>query len=63
VNGKIAPKSIVIGAADLIPQRGRQNPSARYGEFAGVLPGFVPLACSRRAPREQGRAARFKRSL
>ena len=63
MNGKIAPKSIVIGAADLIPEGGRQNPSARYGEYSGVLPGFVPLACSQRVSREQGRAARFKRSL
>jgi hypothetical protein len=38
----------VIEAADLIPLRGRQNPGARFGEYTGMLPGFVPPACSRR---------------
>ena len=40
MNGKIAPKSIVIGSADLIAERGKQNPMARYGEFSGVLSGL-----------------------
>src|SRR5215469_3758288 len=63
VNGKIAPKSIAIEVADLIPQRGRQNLRSRYGECSGVLPGFVPPACSQRVSWEQGRAAGFKRSF
>src|SRR5215469_16776582 len=63
VNGKIAPKSIAIEVADLIPQRGRQNLKSRYGECSGVLPGFVPPACSQRVSWEQGRAAGFKRSF
>jgi hypothetical protein len=32
VNGDIAPKSIVVEAADPIPQWRRQNPGMRYGE-------------------------------
>src|SRR6202043_1107045 len=32
VNGNIAPKSIVIGVADPIPQRGRRNCSPRQRE-------------------------------
>jgi len=52
----IAPKSIVVEVADPIPQRGRRNPRMRHGECNGVLPGFVPLACSRRVSCEQGRS-------
>jgi hypothetical protein len=63
VNGKIAPKSILIEVADPIPQRGRRNPRMRHGECPGMLPGFVPLACNRRIPWEQGRAVRFKLGL
>src|SRR5712692_5012257 len=63
VNGKIAPKSILIEVADSIPQRGRRNPRMRHGECPEMLPGFVPLACNRRISWEQGRAVRFKRSL
>jgi hypothetical protein len=46
VNGKIAPKSIVLEVADPIPHRGRQKPKPRHGEWSGRLPGFVPLACN-----------------
>ena len=64
VNGKIAPKSIVVGVADLVSQWGRQYFRMRIvGEYPGVLPGFVPPACSQRISCEQGRSARFKRSL
>src|SRR3982075_2547055 len=49
VNGKIAPKSIVIEVADLIPLWGRQKFRMRYGECSELLPGFVPLACNRRS--------------
>ena len=60
MNGKIAPKSIVIEVADLIPLRGRQKSRMRYGKCSELLPGFVPLACSRRMTWEQGRSVRFK---
>ena len=63
MNGNIAPKSIVVEVADPIPQRGRRNPRMRHSECSGVLPGFVPLACNRRVPCEQGRSVRFKRKL
>ena len=63
VNGKIAPKSIVIEAADLIPLWGRQKFRMRYGECSELLPGFVPLACNRRIPWEQGRSVRLKPGL
>jgi len=39
VNGTIAPKSIVIGVADPIPQRGRRYHSPRYSEWPEMLPG------------------------
>ena len=39
MNGKIAPKSNVIGVADLIALWGRQNPSARHGECTGGASG------------------------
>ena len=60
INGKIAPKSIVIGAADPIPQRGRRNRWPRHSEWSEMLPGFVPPACSQRDRREQGRSGRFR---
>ena len=60
MNGKIAPKSIVIEVADLIPLWGRQKLRMRYGECAELLPGFVPLACNRRISWEQGRSVRLK---
>jgi len=41
VNGNIAPKSIVIGAADPIPLGGRQNLRPREREWTEVLPGFL----------------------
>jgi hypothetical protein len=63
VNGKIAPKSILIEVADPISRRGRQNPRLRHGECPGMLPGFVPLACNRRISWEQGRAVRFEHDL
>jgi hypothetical protein len=63
VNGKIAPKSNVIGVADPIAQRGRRNLWPRQRERPGVLPGFVPPACNQRGQREQGRSIRFKRKL
>ena len=63
VNGKIAPKSIVVEAADLIPVEGRQKFSMRYGKCAELLPGFVPLACNRRISWEQGRSVRLKPDL
>jgi hypothetical protein len=63
VNGNIAPKSIVIGVADPIPQRGRRNRSPRYSERPEMLPGFVPPACNQRKQREQGRSIRFKRKF
>jgi hypothetical protein len=63
VNGKITPKSIVIEVADLIPRGGRQKLSARFGECAELLPGFVPLACNQRVPWEQGRSVRLKPGL
>jgi hypothetical protein len=40
VNGDIAPKSIVVEAADLISLWGRQNPGMRNSECPGMLPGF-----------------------
>ena len=61
VNGNIAPKSIVIGVADPIPQRGRRNCSPRQRERPAVLPGFLPPACNPRDRREQGRSVRFRR--
>src|ERR1019366_1349306 len=63
VNGKIAPKSIVIGVADSIPQRGRQNRRPRHSERPEVLPGFLPPACNQPDLYEQGRSIRFKREL
>src|SRR5260370_26652895 len=48
VNGKIAPKSIVIEVADLIPLWGRQKFRMRYGECTELLPGFVPLECNQK---------------
>jgi hypothetical protein len=63
VNGKIAPKSNVIGVADPIAQRGRRNRWPRQRERPAVLPGFVPPACNQRGQREQGRSIRFKRKL
>ena len=61
MNGNIAPKSIVVEVADLIPLRGRQKLRMRSGECSEMLPGFVPLACNPRILWEQGRAVRFKR--
>ena len=63
MNGKIAPKSIVIEVADLILQRGRQKLRMRHGECTELLPGFVPLACNQRTTWEQGRSVRFKPGL
>jgi hypothetical protein len=63
VNGKIAPKSIVVEVADLIPLWGRQKLRIRKGECAELLPGFVPLACNQRIPWEQGRTVRLKPDL
>ena len=63
MNGNIAPKSIVIGVADPIPLRGRQNCSPRQRERPAVLPGFLPPACNQRDRREQGRSIRFKQPL
>ncbi len=40
-NGKIAPKSIVIEVADLIPLRGRQEFRMRYGKCSELLPGLI----------------------
>src|SRR5262249_16066237 len=60
-NGKIAPKSNVIGVADPASQGGRQNRRPRQRERSEVLPGFVPPACSQRKQREQGRSIRFRR--
>jgi hypothetical protein len=62
VNDKIAPKSIEMEVADLIPQRGRQEHWMRYGKDPVMLPGFVPPACSQRILWEQGRSDGFKRS-
>ncbi len=62
VNDKIAPKSIVMEVADLIPQRGRQKRWMRYGKYPGMLPGFVPPACNQRSLWEQGRSDGFKRN-
>jgi hypothetical protein len=62
VNDKIAPKSIVMEVADLIPERGRQKRWMRYGKCPGMLPGFIPPACSQRIPWEQGRSDGFKRN-
>jgi hypothetical protein len=56
VNDKIAPKSTVMEVADLIPQRGRQKRWMRYGKYPGMLPGFIPPACSQRILWEQGRS-------
>ena len=63
MNGKLAPKSIVVEVADLIPQWGRQNFRTCHGERLEVLPGFVPPACCPKVPCEQGRSVRFKREL
>jgi glycosyltransferase involved in cell wall biosynthesis len=63
VNGKIAPKSIVIGVADPIPLRGRRNRRPRQSEQFAMLPGFVPPAYNQRDQCEQGRSIRFKREL
>jgi len=63
VNGKIAPKSIVIEVADPILQRGRQKLRMRHGECPEMLPGFVPLACCPGIAWEQGRAVGFKPGL
>ena len=63
MNGKIAPKSIVIGVADPIPLRGRRNRRPRHRKRFSVLPGFVPPACSQRGRCEQGRSIQFKRKL
>jgi len=63
VNGKIAPKSNVIGVADPVSQRGRRNQRPRQCEQSKVLPGFVPPACNQRKQREQGRSIRFKRKF
>src|SRR5258708_24995949 len=63
VNGNIAPKSIVIGVADPVAQRGRRNRRPRQREWSEALPGFVPPACNQRKQREQGRSIRFRRKL
>jgi hypothetical protein len=63
VNGVLAPKSIVVEVADLVPLGGRQKFKARYGEHLEMLPGFVPPACHQKVPCEQGRAVGFKREL
>ena len=41
MNGVLAPKSIVVEVADLVPLWGRQKFKARYGEHLEMLPGFV----------------------
>jgi hypothetical protein len=41
VNGNIAPKSIVVEIADLIPLGGRQNPSRRHGKQAWDVSGVL----------------------
>ena len=63
MNGVLAPKSIVVEVADLVPLGGRQKFKARNGEHLEMLPGFVPPACHQKVPCEQGRAAGFKRKL
>src|ERR1700737_1529264 len=63
VNGKIAPKSNVIGVADPIAQRGRRNRWPRQRERPGGPPGFVPPESTQRGNREKGRSIRFKRKL
>ena len=63
VKGKIAPKSIVVEVADLIPLWGRLKLRMRKGECTELLPGFVPLACNQRIPWEQGRTVRLKPDL
>jgi hypothetical protein len=62
VNDKIAPKSIEMEVADLIPQKGRQEHGMRYGKYPVMLPGFVPPACSQRNLWEQGRSDGFKQN-
>jgi len=62
VNGKIAPKSIVVEVADPIPLRGRQKLWIRHGKRPEMLPGFVPPACGQRISWEQGRSVGFKRN-
>ena len=59
----IAPKSNVIGVADPVAQRGRQNRRLRQREQSEALPGFIPPACNQRKQREQGRSIRFRREL
>jgi hypothetical protein len=54
VNGNIALKSIVIGVADPIPQRGRRNRSPRNNERPEMLPGFVPPACNQGSNANKG---------
>ena len=61
MNGVLAPKSIVVEVADLVPLGGRQKFKARYGEHLEMLPGFVPPACNQRISWEQGRSIRFRR--
>jgi len=51
----------VIGVADPIPLRGRQNLRPHQREWIEVLPGFLPPACNQRVGREQGRSIRFRR--
>jgi hypothetical protein len=63
VNGKIAPKSNVIGVADPVAQRGRRKLRPRQSEWPEVLPGFVPPACNQGDQREQGRSTRFNRKF
>ena len=63
MNGQLAPKSIVVEVADLIPLGGRPSFMTCHGERLEMLPGFVPPACCPKVPCEQGRAVGLKREL
>jgi len=59
----LAPRSIVVEVASLVPQWGKQNPKVHNGECREALPEFVPPTCNRRVSCEQRRAFGFKRKL
>lgn len=63
MNGNVAPKSNLVGVADLVSQWGKQNSRKRNGEFYGILPGYKPPACSQGKSCEQGRSTWLKRKL
>jgi hypothetical protein len=63
VNGNMAPKSIVVGVADLVPLGGRQNPGRCHWRAFWDASGVLTAGMQAKDACEQGRSIRFKRKF